>query len=230
MSYHLAGIISSVIFSLTLWGIFTQLRLIWLRKAGEGYAGGCPSAVLSVNQFLSSFLAFFAFYIYGISLERFNHYLVWTRFPACLLTLAVLFEIANDRRQLLSVLAFLFSSIALLLATFVLFGFPELRESVRWGSSTMILVVTVILAQGYLHQVVLIRRSGSTGAISIRYHQLLLAKDLATAVFSVTMGLKDGWPILILCTVSGMTKTITLWHFRLVRKSALPSQQVAGHI
>ena len=82
MSYHVTGLISSANFLLTIVGLWAQLGFVWRRKqsATEGSQDHeRPTAVLSVNQFVSSYLAFFSFFsffLYGMCLERFNHYLV----------------------------------------------------------------------------------------------------------------------------------------------------------
>jgi hypothetical protein len=83
----------------------------------------------------------------------------------------------------------------------------------------MIVAATVVLAQGYLHQILLIRHSGRTGAVSIRMHQFFLLKDISTVVFALAMGLRTGWPLLLLSSVSGLTKLGTLWQFRWARVS-----------
>src|SRR5207249_5067840 len=100
MAYHITGLISALIFLLTLGGLWSQLRFIFERKKTfrKGGLTERPTAILSVNQFVSSFLAFFSFFLYGACLPKFNHYLVWSRLAATLLTLAVLFEMMRDRR------------------------------------------------------------------------------------------------------------------------------------
>ena len=84
MSYHITGLISSAVFLLTIGGLWAQLGLVWQRKhsATNDTTQERPTAVLSVNQFVSSYLAFFSFFLYGACLERFNHYLVWPRLAA----------------------------------------------------------------------------------------------------------------------------------------------------
>src|SRR5437762_13633920 len=108
MAYHVTGLINALIFLLTIGGLWAQLRFIWQRKtayrAGDSILR--PAAILSLNQFVSSFLAFFSFFLYGACLQRFNHYLVWPRLLACLLTLAVLYEMMRDRRDALSIMSF----------------------------------------------------------------------------------------------------------------------------
>src|SRR2546423_66330 len=108
MAYHITGAISAVIFLLTLGGLWSQLGFIFVRKRafGSGQLAQRPTAILSLNQFVSSFLAFFAFFLYGACLKPFNHYLVWSRLAATLLTLIILFEILRDRRDTRSIVSF----------------------------------------------------------------------------------------------------------------------------
>lgn len=227
MSYHVTGLISSAIFLLTIGGLWSQLGLVWTRRnlAARGESGERPTAVLSVNQFVSSFLAFFSFFLYGLCLDPFNHYLVWPRLAASLLTLAVLFEIMRDRRERLAVLAFVANMLLLIGAPTALLSIPGATEWGRTVSQTLIVIVTAILAQGYLHQVLMIRRTGRTGGVSARLHQFFFWKDLSTIAFAVSMGTSTGWPLMLLSSVSATTKLVTLWHFRWVRLSPVACER-----
>lgn len=227
MSYHITGLISSAIFLLTIGGLWAQLGFVWRRKqsAADGETHERPTAVLSVNQFVSSFLAFFSFFLYGACLERFNHYLVWPRLAASLLTLAVLFEILRDRRDRVARLAFVFCTVLLIGAPLGLVAIPGAATWGRTVSQTLIVVATVILAQGYLHQVLLIRQTGRTGGVSARLHLFFFWKDVSTIAFALSMGTSTGWPLILLSSVSATTKVITLWHFRWVRLSPIASQR-----
>ena len=89
----------------------------------------------------------------------------------------------------------------------------------RLVSQTLIVVVTVILAQGYAHQILLIRQLRQTGAVALRMHQLFFLKDVSTIVFAVAMGMRAGWPLILLSTVSAITKLAVMWHFRWARLS-----------
>jgi len=88
-------------------------------------------------------------------------------------------------------------------------------------ASAMIVAVTALLAQGYAHQILLIWRSGRTGAVSLRMSQLILLMDISTIVFAFAMGLRLGWPLLLLAVVSGSTKLIILWLFRWERRNGI---------
>jgi len=227
MSYHVTGLISSGIFLLTIGGLWAQLGFLWERKQATtgGESHQRPTAVLSVNQFVSSYLAFFSFFLYGACLERFNHYLVWPRLAASLLTLAVLFEIVRDRRDRVATLSFVVCTSLLVAATLGLFTIPGAAEWGRTVSQTLVVFITAILAQGYLHQVLMIRQTGRTGGVSARLHQFFFWKDVSTIAFALSMGTSTGWPLMLLSSVSATTKLVTLWHFRWVRLSPLASQR-----
>ena len=228
MTYHITGLVSSAVFLLTIGGLWAQLRLVWRRQRQAALSGDVterPTAVLSVNQFVSSFLAFFSFFLYGACLERFNHYLVWPRLAASILTLAVLFEIWRDRRDRVATVASAGCSALLVGASLMLVLSPDVAAWGRTVSQSLIMVVTVVLAQGYLHQVLLIRQTGRTGGVSARLHQFFFWKDISTITFALAMGTSAGWPLMLLSSVSALTKLITLWHFRWVRLSQLAQQR-----
>jgi uncharacterized protein with PQ loop repeat len=230
MTYHVTGLISALTFLLTISGLWSQLQLVWKRKRDflEDAGKERPTAVLSLNQFVSSFLGFFSFFLYGACLPRFNHYLVWPRLVASILTLMVLFEMMRDRRERFATAAFA-SCVALLIGSPMLFlAHPAAAAWGRLLSQGLVVVVTIVLAQGYLHQVVLIRQTGRTGAVSLRMHQFFLLKDLATIAFALAMGLAAGWPLLLLSSVSAATKVATIWHFRWARLSALARERREG--
>lgn len=85
--------------------------------------------------------------------------------------------------------------------------------------AAMIVIITIFLAQGYIHQIMLILKLGSTSALDIKMSQLILLMDFSTIAFALVMGLEDGWPLLLLAVVSASTKIIILYLFRWVRIS-----------
>jgi uncharacterized protein with PQ loop repeat len=225
MAYHITGLISAVIFLLTVSGLWSQLQSVWQRRHEQRDVAGFSTAVLSLNQFLSSFLAFFSFFLYGMCLNPFNHYLVWPRLIASVLTLGVLYEIMRDRKRALPTLVFLACTVLLLGAPLFLILNPQLVAVGRRLSQGLILTVTVVLAQGYSHQILLIRQSGQTGAVSLRLHQFFFLKDASTIAFALAMGLAGGWPLLLLSSVSGLTKLAAMWHFRWARLSPVARER-----
>ncbi len=235
MEYHLIGLVNVVIFLLCLAGIWTQLRLIERRKvlfAAGGLSGERPTDILSLNQFASSFLAFFSFFVYGFVIERFNHYLVWPRLLATLLTLAILYQIMIDRREARTVAVFAACSAATLAAVSFLAARVKVAPGGRAFTQGLVLVSAVIVAQGYAHQIAVIRRTGRSGGVSLRMHQLTFFKDISTMMLGVAMGLKTGWPLLLTNGLCALTKLGVMWQIRWARLSPLARQRreiASGH-
>jgi len=249
-AYHITGWISVICFVASLAGIAAQLRFIWrrriaardpdARKTSAVVSTGTPALgtpreapdqpprslprptdVLSLNQFFASFLAFHAFLVYGLCLDPFNHYLVWTRLPAVLLVLLILREIRLDRNDHPSRLAWLGGVLLLLVALGLLLSRLRVSAETRWVATALALVAAAVFAQGLLHQILCIRNSGRTGAVSLRMHQLTLLKDASTVAFALTIPGGRGWPLLAVGGVGLVTKTVLVWHFRWVRLSPL---------
>lgn len=214
--YIIFGTINTLFIFVSLLGILSQLRSIWVRK-DNALTVKASTELLSLNQFVVSFMAYFSFFVYGYSITPFNHFIVWPRLIATLLIAAILFEIWQDRRNTSATLS-LFS--AALILVIGLIGFligPEISDQSQLISTSLILIVTLFIAQGYYHQIMLIIRSRSTGAVDIKMSQFILMMDFSTIAFAFAMGLENGWPLLVLATVSGITKLIIMYLFRWVR-------------
>jgi hypothetical protein len=148
-----------------------------------------------------------------------NHYLAWPRLMAMLVLLLLFYQILIDRRNLWSAVVFYLTTCMLLLSSFVFWFREDTQQYGKYVAQGLVIIATVVLAQGYFHQILLIRRSGRTGAVSIRFHQCVLLTALSTVAFGFAIGIKDGWPLILLASVSTTLKLITLWHFRWVRIS-----------
>ena len=216
MLYNLAGTINSIFVLVSLFGVFLQLRSIWQRKK---YQLEQATDLLSLNQFTVSYFAYFSFFVYGYSVEPFNHYMVWPRLLACILVLMILLEIMLDRRQLKTRLVFGLTSISIILGIMGLVYGERFVDEGNFISTMIILVVSALLAQGYWHQIMLIIQSGKTGAVDIRMSQYILAMDFSTFFLAYTMGFDKSWPMVVLASVSGATKLIIMYLFRWVRLS-----------
>lgn len=220
--YHYLGIIAAVTFMLTVLGLYYQLALVLKRRRlflGIVMENDSPTNILSLNQLTSIFLACYAFFLYGLCVEPINHYLVWPRLMAMLVLLLLFYQILIDRRNQLSVIVFYVSIGLLVISGFVLLFRDELQNFGKHIAEGLVIIATIVLAQGYFHQVLLIRRSGRTGAVSIRLHQCVLLTALSTVAFGFAIGIEEGWPLILLASVSTTLKLITLWHFRWVRIS-----------
>jgi uncharacterized protein with PQ loop repeat len=212
--YALTGSLNSLFIVVSLLGLWSQLQKIWRRKHDAGIGAGKTTDILSINQFTVSFLAYCAFFVYGYSITPFNHYIVWPRLIASLIALAILYEIARDRHSLASRNALLACALLLCAGVAGLAFGPTFSDEKRVISQSLIVAVTVLLAQGYAHQIRLIWRSGKTGAVSLKMSQFILAMDISTIFFACVMGLATGWPLLLLACVSATTKLIIMWLFR----------------
>lgn len=143
---------------------------------------------LSINQFFCHFLGVYAFFIYGSMIEEFNPYLVWPRLIAAFSVLIVLLLIARDRKEKVSSIVF---TICLLLLAF---GMVELfcgGDSSPKGAliaQFVILAVTLINAQGYVHQISKIAKNKSATSMSLKMNALIFAKDISSMALGFMMG------------------------------------------
>ncbi len=211
--YNIAGTVNTAFILLSLVGVGAQLRLVRSRRE-RADATDSATAVLSLNQFTVSFLAYLSFFVYGYSVTPFNHFIVWPRLLASVLVMALLVEIWRDRRSWSATISLLTAVLLLICALAGLAWGERHVDEGRVVASVMIVVITALLAQGYAHQILLILRNGHTGAVSLRMSQLILLMDLSTIVFAFAMGLRMGWPLLLLAVVSGSTKLVILYLFR----------------
>ncbi|AOV17764.1 hypothetical protein BJI67_12520 [Acidihalobacter aeolianus] len=217
MFYNLAGLLNAAMVLLSLFGIAAQIRTIWRRKADP--ALGAPTSRLSLNQFASSYLSYFAVFVYGYSITPFNPYLVWSRLTALCLVLLILYEIWHDRRSrpAAAVLWIALGGLALGLLGLLCGG--RLSDAGRHISTALILANAVILAQGGIHQIRVILQAGDAGAVNLRMNQLVLGMHLSTLLFVFAMGLGTGWPLMILALSGGSVKLVVLYLFRWIRVS-----------
>lgn len=224
--YDFFGLLNTSFIFISLIGVYSQLKTIWNRKKCVNTKNKA-SELLSLNQFSVSFLAYFSFFIYGYSIEPFNHYIVWPRLIASILVMLILYEIWLDRlnnssKTCLSLAIVIFLTGAISGA----FGGKFTDES-KLISMGLIIAVTLLIAQGYYHQIMLILRSGKTGAIDLKMSQFILMMDISTIAFALSMGLKMGWPLLFLAIVSGITKLAIMYLFRWVRISDIAKNRRA---
>jgi heme exporter protein D len=187
------GLVSSALFLLTWFGLWSQI------KSMNKYQYLCRDAnnSLSLNQFGSSYFAFFSLFLFGISVEPFNHYLVWTRFGALLLTLVIIMKIWQQRRGPVTTMVASIATLVFLagIASMFFRPFPAIAQL---GTATLMLGVTVILFQGTLHQLLVLKRRQKVGSLSATLFKNILIKDVSTLLFGLTMPLSQSWPLLVL--------------------------------
>jgi uncharacterized protein with PQ loop repeat len=223
-SYEFFGSVNSVFILLSLFGVFSQLRKVWRRKL-QPETRQCPTELLSLNQFSVSFLAYFCFFVYGYSIQPFNHFLVWPRGIAAIVVGIILFEIWRDRKTRSAKVVFVVAIILFVLGAAGLYMGGTYSDEGKLVSTILIVIITLLLAQGYYHQIRLIWQSGRTGAVDLKMSQFILLMDVSTIAFALAMGLADGWPLILLAFTSGITKLLIMYLFRWVRLSSLAYQR-----
>lgn len=224
--YDLFGTINTTFILVSLWGVYSQLKTIWQRKNAVE-SKDQPTELLSLNQFFVSFLAYFSFFVYGYSIEPFNHYIVWPRLLASLLVAYILYEIWQDRRSRAAKLCHVFAQGVLVVGVAASILGGSFNDESKLISTVLIVVITLFIAQGYFHQILLIWWSGRTGAVDLKMSQFILMMDISTIAFALSIGLKDGWPLLLLAIVSGITKLVIMFLFRWVRVSSAAKRKRA---
>lgn len=231
MGYHLAGLVNAVAYGFALYGLSAQLLILWKRRrlAACGQLREPVTAILSLNVFAVSFLGYCAFFVYGALIEPFNHYLVWTRLSGSLLVQAILFEIARERRERLPRLVFGASLFAMAMGIALLAAGPRVAAvEGRLAVQVVLVGVTALVLQGLAHQVAVIRRTGSTGAVSLRLYVGTSLKDLSLLAFGLAMGAGTGWPLTLIAAGSLALKAVLLWHFHWARVSPEAARRRTG--
>ncbi len=215
--YDFFGTVNTVFIFISLYGVLSQVRKIWDRKSQS--INNSATELLSINQFTVSYLAYFSFFIYGYSIEPFNHYIVWPRLIATLLVGTILYEIWLDRRNRSSFYVLIIALVTLIIGVTGLFYGDTFVDEGRYVSTIIVLVISFLIAQGYYHQISLIIKSGSTGAVDLKMSQFILMMDISTIAFAVSMGINTGWPLMVLAITSATTKLIIMYLFKWVSVS-----------
>lgn len=221
--YNFLGIVNTLFIFISLFGILSQVRTIWRRKKQE--TNGGSTELLSINQFTVSYLAYLSFFIYGYSIEPFNHYIVWPRLIATLLVGVILYEIWGDRKTKASFYVLLIALFSLVFGVTGLFYGDTIIDEGRFVSTIIIIVISLLIAQGYYHQIKLIVKSGSTGAVDLKMSQFIFMMDISTIFFALSMGVETGWPLMVLAITSGITKVVIIYLFKWVEVSPLALQR-----
>ncbi len=228
--YHLSGLASAFFVTLSLTGLALQVRFIRRRKkqfAAGGLAGERPTSTLSLNRFSATYLGYYALFAYGLCLARLNHYLVWPRVLALLLTLAILHAIMADRKSPVPAGVFAVGVVLFLASPLIrLLGAGALAYSVL-AAQGLVVMATALFLQGAVHQVIKIRRAGRTGGLSLPMHQLFFLKDVSTILFGLAMGVRDGWPLLLFNGISLVMQSVIMWHFHWVKTSRIAGERSA---
>ncbi len=214
MLYNAVGLLSSVFFIGCLFGLVDQIRRIRRRKASaENQWAGFATQSLSANAFFSSFIAFYAFFLYSMMLDEIEPYMFVTRLFAALITLLVLYELYIDRQALSQRLPFMVGVGCMLLAVVAYIYRQELLVVGRSTSIVLALGATALMLQGGIQQIRKLAKTKQTGALSLPMNVVFMAKDLANVAFGLVLGFEDGWPLLMLGTISAVIKLVIIVQF-----------------
>jgi len=226
MAYNIAGIVSSLLFLGCLAGLFDQIRCIYMRRrlqTKNGYA----TQSLSVNGFFSSFIAFYAFFLYSIMLVDIDYYIFFTRLFASIMTCAILYEIYRDRRNLSQKIPFLVGIACMLSSFLILFFRDDVRFFGKYLSTVLVVSATIIVFQGGVQQILKICQEKCTGALSMSMTIVFFAKDLSNFAFGLVLGFGIGWPLLLMGGVSALLKLCIIAQFVIYPKKFSPSDNVS---
>ena len=227
--YNLLGALNTLFIMVSVLGVYSQLGTIWRRKQMVSKTER-PTALLSLNQFTVSFFAYLSFFIYGYSIEPFNHYIVWPRLLAAMLVMGILLEIWLDRKSRAARLSVVLAGGSLVLAGAGLLLGNTIADQGRHIATLLIVLVSAFIAQGYYHQIRLILKAGQTGAVDLKMSQYILLMDISTIAFALSMGVSKGWPLLVLAITSGITKLVIMYLFRWVKVSAVAEQRRQAYV
>ncbi|GGK75466.1 hypothetical protein [Amphritea balenae] len=225
MLYNAVGMLSSVFFIGCLFGLIDQIRRIRKRKLSvDSQHEGFATQSISANAFFSSFIAFYAFFLYSFMLDEVEYYILVTRFFAASMTLVILYEIYTDRQAFSQKLPFITGIICMTLA-----GLAYLyREDVLvLGRSTSIILAcgaTLVMLQGGIQQIRRIIKERSTGVLSLPMNAIFMAKDLSNVAFGMVLGISDGWPLIMLGSISALLKLSIILQFFYYRKTQHKSE------
>lgn len=221
--YDIIGFLSAATVILSLGGIWSQVRLIYTRKrsyAAGDLMGETPTEILSLNRFSSSYIAFFSMFLYALTMQDMNGYIALPRAVALFLTLLVLFEIMIDRRNKRARFTFWFC--LLFVSAGMGFAMTPYRTILSEAGIAQAIVIAscLIFAQGVMHQIHVIRKTGRIGALSLRMYQMFFLKDFFAIIFSFLLGFEAGWPVFVMHVTSMVGQIVTIYHFFWVKNSA----------
>ncbi|PHR73461.1 MAG: hypothetical protein COA66_03470 [Arcobacter sp.] len=216
MLYNIVGSLSTLLFIGCLWGLYEQIKKIKKRELEYDYTSknlAYATQSISVNGFFSSFIAFYAFYIYSIFLDNIDYFIFGTRLLASLVTLYILFLIYKDRTALKEKLPFTIAFIAMILSIGILFFREESMIIGKNTSITIIITSTIIMFQGGISQIITIFKHKCTGALSLKMNIIFCLKDVMNIIFGFVIGIADGWPLILMGTISAFLKISVIFQF-----------------
>ena len=211
-AYHITGLLQASLFTLSISAVWVQLQFVRRRRARISEAGTREAATdnLSLVSIFGSFGAFFSFVLLSTAIEPFAHYIFWSRIPACVLAILLLWEFRRDHptsvRALVGPLA-----AALFVSAIVMTGFfPGLGRAQIRELQILVLIAGGVLASGQVHQLWLLITRRRVGALSLRARTLNLLKDLSTVAFGVALGVHQSWSLVVVAAANVALTAVVL--------------------
>lgn len=207
-AYHITGILQASLFVLSISAIYVQLRFVQRRRRRHAEAGTAEPATdnLSMVAVSGSFAAFFSFLLLSTATDPFAHYIFWSRIPACVLTILLLWEFRRDHPSSAGAWLGPISS-GLFVSALVGTAFdPGMSRGFIEPLQFLVVGAGVILVGGQAHQLWLLLTRRRVGALSLSARTLNLLKDLSTVAFGLALGVHQSWSFV---AVAGANATVT---------------------
>jgi hypothetical protein len=211
-AYHITGILQASLFLLSIFAVYVQLRLVRQRRILLATNPGheIPTYNLSPLAIAGSFAAFYTFLLLSTATEPFAHYIFWSRIPACILGILLLWEFRKDYPT--SKIALLGPIAAAVFGLTILFTFLYPSFSREFIKMIQIFVICsgVILINGQLHQLWLLIKTKKVGALSLQARTLNLMKDISTVAFGIVLGIGQSWSVIAVASANALITTIII--------------------
>ncbi|MEY4669914.1 MAG: hypothetical protein RL518_2613 [Pseudomonadota bacterium] len=220
-AYHITGILQASLFALSISAVYVQLRFVRRRRVSISTTGTREAATdnLSMLAILGSFAAFLSFVLLSSATEPFAHYIFWSRLPACVLAVLLLWEYRRDYPSGIRALMGPLSGVLFIGAVSVTALLPGTSRQFLAELHSFVIVAGVILIGGQVHQLWLLLTRRRVGALSLRARTLNLLKDLSTVAFGLTLGVHQSWSIVAVATANvALTAAVLGVGARLSRK------------
>jgi hypothetical protein len=167
--------------------------------AGRKEAATDNLSFLAIN---GSFVAFFSFLVFSTATDPFAHYIFWSRIPACVLAILLLWEFRLDYPASMKAVAGPASCVLFLSALLGTILLPGVAPAFIKQLQIVVVVSGVVLVGGQVHQLWLLLSRRRVGALSLRARTLNLMKDLSTVAFGVTLGMHQSWSFVVVAAAN----------------------------
>jgi peptidoglycan/LPS O-acetylase OafA/YrhL len=139
----------------------------------------------------------YSFFLFGFALQSPDPFLTYPRAIVGLLLYLIVLEIYQERRSQSARVALTLCSLSLVVPIILVITDTRSSPAVLAGSNIVVCLATALMAQGAVSQYLLLKRSQTTGAVSLPMHLVLYGKDLSGLMFGLQIG-ADAWSIILM--------------------------------